>query len=84
METSLFPLVKRFKDIESSISFSILLEELIIHEKCFREGSIFHVIGWREIENRAYLIINKGSWEGLISFEEFQLKMKKLNGSKFC
>jgi hypothetical protein len=82
METSLFPLVKRFKDIRSSVSASILLEELTIHEKSFRAGSIFHIVGWREIENRAYLIINKGSWEGLISFEEFQLKMKKLNDGK--
>jgi hypothetical protein len=82
METSLFPLVKRFKDIRSSVSTSILLEELTIHEKSFRAGSIFHIVGWREINNRAYLIINKGSWEGLIDFDEFQLKMKKLKDGK--
>jgi hypothetical protein len=79
METNLFPIVKRFKDVRASLSSAISTEDLTIYEKSFRKGSVFTVIGWREIDKKAYLIINKGSWEGLISFEKFHSKLKKLD-----
>lgn len=75
METSLFPLIKRFKDLKTSL---ILVEEEVFHEKAFRAGTIFTVVGWREIEKKAYLVLNKGSWEGLVEFEKYQEKLKKL------
>jgi hypothetical protein len=78
METSLFPILKRFNDVRASLSSVILTEELTIHEKSFRSGSVFTVVGWREVNEKAYLIINKGSWEGLIDFSKFQSKLKKL------
>lgn len=68
---SIFPLVKRFQDIKKTHSSVMLKHEATFHEKAFREGSIFNVVGWREINKQPYMILSKGSWEGLISHEDF-------------
>ena len=68
---SIFPLIKRFEDVRTSASTVMLTEETTIHEKCFRSGTIFFILGWREINEKPYLIISKGSWEGLVEYEEF-------------
>jgi hypothetical protein len=67
---SIFPLIKRFQDVKSSHTTVILSDEKIFHEKCFRSGTVFFIRGWREINGRAYLILNKGSWEGLVDYEK--------------
>ena len=79
IETSIFPLVKRFQALKSSETAFMLTEELIIHVKCFRNGTIFSVLGWKEINNQPYLIINKGSWEALVDFNTINNKILKIN-----
>ena len=75
---NIFPLVKRFQDIKKTHSSVVLKSETIFYDKCFREGSIFTVVGWREINKTPYLILSKGSWEGLISYDDFMAKMEKI------
>jgi hypothetical protein len=69
-ETSIFPLVKRFGDVKASPKTVMLCEEMTIHQKCFRSGTILFITGWRELNGKAFLILNKGSWEGLVDFHE--------------
>jgi len=76
---SVFPLIKRFQDISKTPNSVILTEELVIHEKCFRIGTVFQILGWREINNKAYLVINRGSWESLVDYEEFSQKIQNIN-----
>ena len=75
---SIFPLVKRFQDVKSLPSTVILKEDTIIHDKCFRAGTIFIVIGWREIQAKPFLILSKGSWEGLADYSEFSPLIEKV------
>ena len=75
MEKTEFPLTKRFEDTKNAGSSIILKDELTIHNKSFRSGTIFNVIGWREIQEDPYLILSRGSWEGLINFNEIQEKI---------
>lgn len=75
---SIFPLIKRFDDIKSAPTTVILKEETVIHEKYFRTGTIFSILGWREINEKAYLVITKGSWEGLIDYEEYATRLEKI------
>ena len=77
--SSIFPIVKRFQDIKKSKSTVILKEETVIHDKPFRSGTIFTIVGWREIDNVVYLILSKGSWEGLVEYEPFSLLVEKIN-----
>lgn len=79
--TSIFPLIKRFQDIKRSANSVLLKEETVIHEKCFRTGTIFQVLGWREIKGKAYLVLSKGSWEGLVDYEEFSTKIENIEVS---
>ena len=76
--TALFPLIKRFNDINKKKSSAILKEESFFYDKSFRKGTVFIVIGWREIKNSPYIIISKGSWEGLIPYTVFLEKMEKI------
>ena len=76
--SSIFPLIKRFKDVKSLSSTMILKEETVIHGKCFRTGTIFFILGWREVNEKSYLILSKGSWEGLASYEEYRNKLDKI------
>jgi hypothetical protein len=78
--TSIFPLIKRFQDIKKSPNSVILTEEVTIHEKCFRSGTVFQILGWREINDRAYLVLVKGSWEGLADYEDFSKKIEAIEG----
>ena len=80
--TSIFPLVKRFQDVKSSPTAALLKEETTIHEKCFRSGTIFNIIGWREILGKPYLIISKGSWEGLVEHEKIVNLLEKIDGKR--
>ncbi len=75
---TIFPLIKRFQDIKKTHSTVIAKTEMVLYDKCFRSGSVFTVVGWREVNNSPYLIISKGSWEGLLPFEEFEEKMQKV------
>jgi hypothetical protein len=68
---NLFPLVKRFQDAKVSNSSALLREECCIHGRCFREGTIFFILGWREVNDRPHLVISKGSWEGMVDYQEF-------------
>ena len=69
MMTSLFPLVKRFEDARKSPNTVMLKEETVLLEKSFRRGTILNVVGWRDVNSKPYLIISKGSWEGLIDYD---------------
>lgn len=75
---SLFPLIKRFEDIKKSPNTVILREETVILEKCFRQGTVLNVVGWREINSKPYLIISKGSWEGLVEYEKISDLIEEL------
>jgi hypothetical protein len=75
---SLFPLIKRFEDIKKSPNTVILREETVILEKCFRPGAVLNVVGWREINSKPYLIISKGSWEGLVEYEKISDLIEEL------
>jgi hypothetical protein len=77
--TSIFPLVKRFQDVQSK-NTAFLNEETVIHGKCFREGTIFTILGWREMSGKPFLILSKGSWEGLVNYEDFSSKLEKIHG----
>lgn len=77
--TSIFPIIKRFNDIKLSSNTVILRNECIFYNKCFRAGTIFAINGWREIDGIPYLMLSKGSWEGLIKYDEVNLLMEKLN-----
>lgn len=77
--TSVFPLVKRFADVKTSSQTIMLTIECVFHEKCFRAGTIFTINGWREIERKPYLILTKGSWEGLVSYDEIVSKSEKIH-----
>lgn len=68
---SVFPIIKRFDDVRTLPSTVMLTEETTMHKKCFRAGTIFFILGWRELNDRPYLIINKGSWEGLVDYTEY-------------
>lgn len=76
IHTSIFPLVKRFKNIKSANTTFVLKEDTSIYTKFFREGTIFSVIGWKDIHNKEFLILSKGSWEGLV---EVKFITDKLN-----
>lgn len=76
---SIFPIVKRFQDVRTSDATVILKEEIVIYEKSFRSGTIFFVLGWREINNGAYLILAKGSWQGLVEYEWIRNKIEAIN-----
>lgn len=75
---SVFPIIKRFEDIKKTSNSVILTEELVIYEKCFRIGTVFQVLGWREISGKPYLVINKGSWESLVDYEEIKTKIESI------
>ena len=77
--TSIFPLVKRFQDVKSLHSTVLLTNECKIHDKCFRSGTIFFIRGWREINSDTYIILNKGSWEALVKYEEFKEKLQDIS-----
>jgi hypothetical protein len=68
---NIFPIIKRFNDVKSNVSTVILKEETSIYNKSFRAGTIFFILGWREINEKPYLVLSKGSWEGLVDYEEF-------------
>ena len=80
IEASIFPLIKRFQALRSSESAFMITEEMIIYEKCFRRGTIFTVLGWKEINDYPYLIISKGSWEAMIDFSKINNKILKIYG----
>lgn len=77
--SSIFPLVKKFQDVKTSHRTAFLTEETVIHGKCFRSGTVFSVVGWKEVKGKPFIILNKGSWEGLLSHEDFLSKLEKLN-----
>lgn len=76
---SVFPLLKRFEDIKNSSSSVILMEEITIYGKCFRFGTIFQILGWREINKIEYLVLSRGSWEGLVDYNFISTKIYNLN-----
>ena len=78
MQISTFPLIKRFKDVQLSESTVIIKSDMTFNGKCFRNGTIFFVLGWREINNIPYLILSRGSWEGLIKLESIKDKIENL------
>jgi hypothetical protein len=77
--TSIFPLIKRFQDVRNLQSTVMLIKECSIHDKCFRSGTIFFIRGWREINSEPYIILNKGSWEALVNYEEFKPKIQEIS-----
>lgn len=78
LNTSIFPLVKRFQSVKASETGIMLTEEMIIHEKSFRCGTIFNVIGWKEINEKPYLILSKGSWEAIVDIEKINNKILRI------
>ena len=75
---NIFPIAKRFNDIKDLPSSMMLNKDATLHGKCFRQGTIFSILGWREINSHAYLILSKGSWEGIADYSEFQEKLSSL------
>jgi hypothetical protein len=75
---STFPLIKRFQDIQKSPNFVILSEDITVYDISFKTGSVFQILGWREINEKSYLVLVKGTWEGLIDFEFISDKLKTL------
>jgi len=79
LNTSIFPLVKRFQSVKANETGIMLKEEMIIHEKSFRCGTIFNVIGWKEINEKPYLILCKGSWEAIVDISKITNKICRIN-----
>ena len=79
MNTCVSPLIKRFQDVQSLDSTVILKSEKVIHHKSFRNGTIFLVLGWREINGKPFLILSKGSWEGLVDYEKIHKDLASVN-----
>ncbi len=75
---SVFPVIQRFDDLRVKTAV-ILKEEITIYGKCFRLGTIFNILGWREINEKPFLVLSKGSWEGLVDYEKFLPILEKLN-----
>jgi hypothetical protein len=78
INTSIFPLVKRFQSVKAAETGIMLTEEMIIHEKSFRCGTIFNVIGWKEINEKPYLILSKGSWEAIVDISKINDKILRI------
>jgi len=72
------PLIKRFQDILHLSSTIFLQEETLINEKYFRSGTVFMIVGWREIDKVTYLVLSKGSWQGLVSYDKISSIIDKL------
>lgn len=78
MSIKIFPVVRRFEDIKLAESSVILKQDISLHQKGFRSGSIFFILGWREINESAYIVMSKGSWQGLIEFNYIKDKVEPL------
>lgn len=76
--TSIFPIVKRFQDIKKSSNFVMLRDDVTVYDSSFKAGTVFQILGWREINEKSYLVISKGSWEGLVDFEFIADKIETL------
>lgn len=72
---SVFPLIKRFKDVKDLPSTVILNEEIGVHGKTFRAGTIMTVLGWKDIHGTPYLVLCKGAWEGMVEYSWIQPKI---------
>ena len=79
LNTSIFPLIKRFQSVKVAETGIMLKEEMIIHEKSFRCGTIFNVIGWKEINEKPYLILSKGSWEAIVDITKIKDKTLRID-----
>lgn len=77
-DNSVFPLIQRFEDLRAKTAV-MLNTETIIYGKCFRLGTIFNIIGWRELNQKPFLVLSKGSWEGLVEYDKFLPLLEKLN-----
>jgi hypothetical protein len=73
---------KRFSDTINSSKMFILDREIEVFGKTLRAGSVIRIIAWREIENVAYLVINRGTWESLIKYEEVAHLIQKTKNEK--
>lgn len=81
IETSIFPLIKQFKSLKSEQTGIMIKEEMIIHGRCFRTGTVFNILGWKEIDKNPYVILSKGSWEGLVEIQKINNRIVKINGN---
>ncbi len=67
---NLFPLIKKFNDVKDLKTSVFLKEESTFHGKSFRSGTYFKILGYRTIGDSDYLVLSKGTWEGLVSYDE--------------
>ena len=72
--TNLFPVTKRFIDIKHNSSMAYVLKnDTSFYGHHFRQGAIFLVAGYREINLENYLVMYKGSWEGLFLYDDIKV-----------
>ena len=72
----IFPIVKQFDRIKFLASTVMLKEDFTVHHRSFRKGTIFTVLGWRELAEVPYLIISKGSWESMVEYQRIFEKLE--------
>jgi len=78
MIVNLFPLIKKFSVAKSRKMLIVLKEHTLIYNKAYKAGTVFSVIGWREVKDIQYLIISKGSCEMIVNFATFNSKVEIL------
>lgn len=71
-----FPTVHRFKDAMKSAKTLILDKDYDVFGKHLRVGTVLRVVGWREVNDRAYLVVTKGTWESLLELKQIEHLIK--------
>lgn len=70
--SELFPVTKSFTQSRKSESTVILNSDIQVFGKSLRKGAIVKVLGYRDIAGLQYLILSKGTWEGIVLYEEIR------------
>lgn len=74
-----FPTIQPFKEVVINKKVIILDKDYTIFGKTCKSGSVLYIIGWIEICEQSFIIVNKGSWESLIDLSQINhlIKIKK-------
>jgi hypothetical protein len=75
---TLSPFIKKFSTAKKRKVLIILKDATLIYDKYYKAGTIFSILGWKEINTKRFLIISKGYVEILVDFDTFSDKMDVL------
>lgn len=69
------PLIKKFSTAKSKKMLIILKENTLIYDTYYKKGTIFTAMGWKQISDKQFLIIQKGFSEIIVDFATFSQKI---------